>query len=123
MTSKPFKIGLASRLYDSAGALMVDPLPEDTKIRENSRRLTRTKTLDGGVVISDGGFSHGDRTFDLAVSSTAALWTALWTLLQNSSWIIVSTDEACFLAKMEDLRESNGKIFLKILLSESLTDQ
>ncbi|SEM55641.1 hypothetical protein SAMN04489760_1222 [Syntrophus gentianae] len=122
MTSRLYKIGLASRLYDSDGALIVDPLPEDTQIRENTRRLTRTKTLDGGVVITDSGFSHGDRTFDLAIASTPALWSFLWSLFQNSSWITVTTDEACFLAKMEDLKERNGKITMKILVSEVLTE-
>ncbi len=122
MTSRLYKIGLASRLYDSAGALMVDPLPEDTQIRENTRRLTRTKTLDGGVVITDSGFSHGDRTFDLVIASTPALWSVLWSLFQNSSWITVATEESCFLAKMEDLKERSGKITMKILVSEVLTE-
>jgi len=123
MTSRPCKIGLASRLYDSAGALMVDPLPEDTQIRENTRRLTRTKTLDGGVVISDSGFSHGDRTFEVAVASTEILWSSLWAIFKNSSWITVSIEEGCFLAKMEDLKERNGKITMKILISETLTGE
>jgi len=123
MTSRPYKIGLASRLHDSNGAVILDPLPEDTKLRENSRRLTRTKTLDGGVVITDSGFSHGDRTFEVAISSTSALWSSLWAIFQNSLWITVSSEEACFLAKMEDLKERNGKITMKILISETLTGE
>lgn len=123
MTSRPYKIGLASSLYHSEGALMLDPLPEDTKIRENSRRLTRTKTLDGGVVITDGGFSHGDRTLEIAVSSTSALWQILWAVFQSASWITLSTEEACFLAKMEDLRESRGQIIMKILISQNISEE
>ena len=37
--------------------------------REGNRRLTRTATLDGGAVITDGGVTHADRSFDFTSDS------------------------------------------------------
>lgn len=118
-----YKVGIASRLYLSDGAVMCQPRPEDTRLRENSRRTTRTKTLDGGVVVTDGGTSHGDRTFEIAVDSDATLWAALWAMFNIVSWVTVTTDEGCFLGVMDSLRDSDGKIIIKVLVSESLSEE
>lgn len=60
-------IVLSAAEFDPQGVLILDPhrLGEGTEIESGGRRLSRTATLDGGVSVHDGGFSHGDR--DLAI--------------------------------------------------------
>lgn len=54
-------IGLSAPVYDPIGAAMMRDLPQSTT-SEIRRRVNRQKTLDGGVVVNDGGHAAGDRT-------------------------------------------------------------
>lgn len=114
-------IGLASQLVDASGSFVLSVLP-DTKCRENTRRVQRRKTLDGGVVITDGGFAHGDRTLQLQIASTEVLWAALWAFFQTALIVTVAMEDGCYLAAMEDLSERNGIILITILLQEKISE-
>lgn len=113
-------IGLASYSYDADGDIMIAPLYEDTDIRDAERRLSRVKTLDGGVVITDGGRTAGDRTFSIACQSEETVWNTLRGIAANS-WVTVSTDEACFKGKVQKLSEKNGKITIEVMIESDLT--
>ena len=113
-------IGLASYSYDADGDIMIVPLHEDTDIRSAERRLSRVKTLDGGVVITDGGRAAGDRTFSIACQSEESIWNTLRGIAANS-WVTVSTDEACFKGKVQKLSEKNGKITIELMIESDLT--
>jgi hypothetical protein len=115
-----YKIGIASTTYLADGGRILTPLP-DTDIRGGDRRVSRTKTLDGGVVITDSGFAHGDRTFKINVSPSATLWAFLWSLFQTASVLFVSTDEGCFSAVASDVRDQGDKIALEILVKQKLS--
>lgn len=115
-----YAIGLASYAYDVDGDIMIAPLYEDTSIRGMERRLSRIKTLDGSCVINDGGITAGDRSFTVVCQSDSGIWTALRNMAAGS-WITVSTDEACFLAKLERISEQNGKITCDIMIKSDLT--
>ncbi len=114
-------IGLASYTYDTDGDLMIAPLYEDTSLRGMERRLSRVKTLDGGCVITDGGLTAADRSFTLVFESDSVIWSALRNLAAGS-WITVSTDEGCFLSKLERINEQNGKITCGIMIKSDLTN-
>lgn len=118
-----FLIGIAARTYMASGGTMIKPLTDDTSLRDLERRVSRTKTLDGGCVITDGGVSAGDRTFTIAVESSKTLWDLLKGIFDDSTWVSVSTDEGCYLAKMQRLVEKSGKITMTILLSSDLTEE
>ncbi|MBN1664834.1 MAG: hypothetical protein JW943_14635 [Deltaproteobacteria bacterium] len=121
MSENNFIIGIASQQYDIDGAFIVSPSPESTSLRGGQRRITRTKTLDGGVVITDGGLSDGDRTLEIRIPMTRDLWLLLWALFSSAMWITVSTDEGCFLAKIETMTKAGAEIALTILVKEDLT--
>lgn len=116
-----YNVGLASQSYDIDGAFMLAPIPGTAEIKGAQRRATRTKTLDGGCVITDGGISAGDRTFTLSVPSSLSLWAGLWSLFNAAQWVTVSTEEACFLAKIDRLTDREGQINVGILIKEDLT--
>jgi hypothetical protein len=117
-----YGIGIASQTYDADGAFILSPLA-DTSIRDMERRLTRTKTLDGGVVITDGGYSVGDRTLDIVVTSERELALSLAALLEDALWVIVSTEEGCYLAKFQELRDRDGKLTIRALIKEDLSQE
>jgi hypothetical protein len=115
-----YLIGLSSRTYMLNGAVLIKPLPGDTDIRSGERRVSRVKTLDGGCVITDGGISAGDKTFNIALQSSKTMWDLINGIHKNAQWVIVSTDESCYLAKIASVKEGNGKITINILIKEDL---
>lgn len=122
MTNNNFIVGIASRTYDAAGAVVLKPDTQGTTLRGGERRLTRTKTLDGGVVITDGGVAAGDKTLELRITSDRTLWQTLRALSEDALWVTVSTDEACYLAKIERISESDGQIKMTIMVKEDLSE-
>lgn len=120
MGSDNYQIGLASRTYLQNGAVIIKPIPGDTDIRSAERRVSRVKTLDGGCAITDGGVSAGDKTFSISLQSDKTVWDLMNGIFKNASWITVSTDESCYLAKIENIKEAAGKIVLSILIKEDL---
>ena len=56
------KVTLAASTFDILGAVEIDALPTTTD-GTSSRRVTRVTTLDGGVAVTDRGYSEGDRVF------------------------------------------------------------
>jgi hypothetical protein len=114
-------IGIASQNYDADGNCTFLPLPDATETRGNDRRLDRTKTLDGGVVITDGGLATGDRSMSISITADEDLWTVLWNIFSTDTWITISTDEACFLAAIQSLKVQDDKIKLNIMVKEDLT--
>lgn len=56
-----YLMGIAARSYDPQGALMV-PWVEGTETGSINRRVSRVRTLDGGVAVTNRGYSAGDRT-------------------------------------------------------------
>ena len=56
-------IGLSTITFDLDGArIFSGDRNAELKNRKGDRRISRTATLDGGVLIADLGFSDGDRT-------------------------------------------------------------
>jgi hypothetical protein len=114
-----YKIGLSSRTYMQDGAVLLAPL-SGTNLRGLERRVSRTKTLDGGCVITDGGISAGDKKFNISLASTKALWDLIRGIFSGALWVTVSTDESCYLAKIENISEAEGKITISVLIKEDL---
>ena len=115
-------IGIASDLWmDENGAFILQALPE-TRTREGARRLNRRKTLDGGVVITDGGFSEGDRSMSIQVTATEELWAALWYFFQNVNQVVISADGSCYLGMLERVSEADGKVSLNMMIQEKISE-
>lgn len=116
-----YKIGIAAAAYMDNGACVVAPL-DDAAIRSGSRRVSRTKTLDGGVVVSDSGYADGDRTLVVRLNSTAALWDTLWRIFRYASGVIVSTHEGCYSANIRTISDQDSVISLEILINTKLSE-
>ena len=113
-------IGISSTTYLPGGGVMVEPLP-DSDLRRGERRVSRVKTLDGGVHITDSGFAHGDRTQKLRVAHRGqAMWDTLWAIFRDAPSIYLTTEEGCFSAALSNIADEGNKIVLEILLNEKI---
>mgnify|MGYP000912754081 FL=1 len=113
-------IGITAAMQDGNGGVTF-PILAESRIFGGSRRVSRTQTLDGGCVINDGGFSHGDRTLQIVTPYEENRWNVLWNLTQNHTQVTVSTREGLFLGTIENLDEEDRKIRIRVLLKEKLS--
>lgn len=113
-------IGLASYSYLADGAVILPALPK-TDIRKGERRTSRTKTLDGGVVITDSGYADGDRTFTIEVKSSLSMWNKVWAIFKSSTLITVTTDDGAFSGSANSIKDDGTMIVIEILLKAKLS--
>lgn len=112
---------ISTPTVDLNGAVRLK-IAEDSEFKVNSRRVSRTSTLDGGACIVDGGFCDADRTFtvnywDLSSDDEAKLWD----IFQGYSLIGFSNEEGFFSAAMDTANLRSGSGSLTILYKERLS--
>ena len=86
-------VGLSPLAYDTTGARTVYIEPGAfEQLNSGARRATRTKTLDGGAVVYDAGFSVADQTFGIKVRADRTTPSYFAWLVQSQNLIRVSTE-------------------------------
>lgn len=111
-------IGLSAPLYDPLGHVAIQAL-QSSNLNDIERRVNRVKTLDGGVSISDGGHSAGDRTFRVRwkVRNESEL-RKVQRLVRLYPLLTVTSTEGVFIAAPEVVRERDGIGDLTLLIKE-----
>ena len=84
--------------------------------RKNTARVSRVKTLDGGVYITHSGVSTGDRDVSINAPVTEAQAEKLWYIFNNYTFINISIKDGFFLAIIDALEIKNDNIKMKIML-------
>lgn len=114
-------IGLATQTFSATGAVLLTRTRADSDIYGLGRRVSRVATLDGGVVLTDNGHAAGDRDLQIVADRVdVATHRAVEALVKNYGQLMVSTDAGCFLGAVEAMNYRDGKLQLKILVSEQL---
>ena len=113
-------IHLSALLYDPLGHVMLDDLPS-SELDAITRRVGRAQTLGGGVSITDGGHSAGDRTFLVRwkVRSESEL-RKVQRMVRMYTMLTVSTREGVFSAAPRSIRTRSGQGELDLLVKEQL---
>lgn len=89
-----------------------------SRLHDTSARVSRTKTLDGGVVIQHSGFSDGDRTMLVRGRVTAAAAEILRAIHEDDSTALLSCTAGVFAGVIERLKVDNGELDLRFLAKE-----
>jgi hypothetical protein len=113
-------IAISVSTADLAGSVVLK-MTQDSRLRRAQRRVSRTKTLDGGCAIFDGGFSHSDRTWSIEAVVSDAVWEKLWAMMIGYALIYVATEEGFFEACLESADRDEDRAVLSILIKEKLT--
>lgn len=116
-------IGLATQVFDLNGALLLFGTRAESELSEVSRRVSRTATLDGGAVVTDGGYTAADKTLKIVAERVSAeTFAAAQYLVRNYGSLMVATDFGLFLGAPESLSLDNtGRLRLTVLVTEELT--
>ncbi|KGE78277.1 hypothetical protein [Halomonas salina] len=111
----PPVIGLAARAYDPEGALVL-PWRDGTNVGDLTRRVSRTRTLDGGVAVTDRGHAAGDRTLTVSLEGrTISVVERVRRLLRLHGQVTVSLDDGCYTATLSEYNERRQELTVLIL--------
>ncbi|MCU7836535.1 MAG: hypothetical protein KZQ83_14960 [gamma proteobacterium symbiont of Taylorina sp.] len=117
-------IGISSRLFDLNGSFIFNLQDYDVgdDLDEGSRRVTRAKTLNGGVYINDNGYVAGDKTISiLLLNPKKDLVNRLKALLQNHGEVTISMNDEVLLCVPESYLLSGGNFRIIFLAKELLS--
>ena len=115
-------ISLTAPSADTSGALVFEEDPAASKLDNLKARVSRSKTLDGGVHIEHSGVSDGDRTFTVVVPDvTESQYTILKRLYRNYTSINIACREGFFKGTIERVRVSGGDATITILVEQKLS--
>jgi len=116
-------IGFSAPIADTDGALVVNEDKAQTRLSNPAARVSRKKTLDGGVYIDHSGVSDGDRTFVIALPEvTEAQYTIIKRLYRNYTSITIACREGVFKGTIERIRFSGARLDVTILIEEKLSE-
>jgi hypothetical protein len=110
-------ISKATSATGNTAAVVIRELP-DSRLRNESARVSRSATLDGGCVIDHQGFSDSDRTLDIRARLTQADADILWSIFTTQTFVNVATREGFFYGVIDSMRDENGDIRFSILVKE-----
>lgn len=114
-------LSITTATFDLRGHLLLHPEPS-SELKRNTRRMSRTPTLDGGCSISDQGFSDSDRTFTVSQNNISKnLASRIWYIFRTYSLVYISTEEGVFRGAIQDVNLTEGNLRAKILIKEKLT--
>ena len=90
--------------------------------QEGSRRLSRTATLDGGAVITDGGVTDADRSFDFtAIQVPEDARETLWVMFQSQDLVHLSCPEGVFSGYLQRVKMTASGVSIGFMVYEKLT--
>jgi hypothetical protein len=90
--------------------------------REGSRRLSRTATLDGGAVITDGGVTDADRSMDFTAAQVPEdIRETLWAMFQSQDLVHLSCPEGVFSGYLQKVKITASGVSIGFMVYEKLT--
>ena len=102
-------VAIIAKTFDLSGVLSLGKVRQTAP--EVTRRVSRTKTIDGGVTIQDSGSSQGDRTFVLNIDSIDKVTADKATYLtENYSELYLATEEGYFIGVIERFYIKTGGV-------------
>lgn len=112
---------VAAYEYDPAGHVLLSAM-EDKSFQDLSRRVQRSKTLDGGAVVADGGFSNSDRVITIKwLNTDENTHEAIARLFQLYTRLVVSVRDGVFLTSPDQYNPGPDTCTLQLLALEKLT--
>jgi hypothetical protein len=117
-------IGISTETYNLAGARVFQNTDRSTDIsnRNGERRVSRTATLDGGCVITDMGYSDGDRRVRIEEpqASVEAVDFARY-IVENYNSVVITMDDGAYQAAPESYAVKKGVLAITMLVKIKLT--
>jgi len=112
---------LSALTFDVLGHVPLDVMPENA-YQVVERRVSRTRTLDGGASINDGGYSAADRIIEMRWDTESAdQHEAVERLVELHPLLVVSTLSGVFLAAPERYTPGPKESRIRLLVKSKLS--
>lgn len=112
-------IAISKITQDAAGSIVLAE-KSGSRLYDARARVSRSATLDGGVVIDHQGYVAGDRTLNIKVEVSESDEAVLKSLFENETLVHVATVNGFFLAAIESLSGDGGVLEIVMLLKEAV---
>ncbi len=86
--------------------------------KRNEARLSRVKTLDGGVIINHFGTAVGDVTLNIKTNMDEITSNKLWDIFSNNTKVIVSMSDGLFLAALQKVEIKGRSVKIIIFIEQ-----
>lgn len=113
-------IGIATITQNTAGDMIILENP-GSRIDDNSVRVSRTATLDGGCVIDHRGFSDADRQFEIEAELTEAETDKLNDIFTDETFVWVAARHGFYKGVISRLWLNGGQVRMTVLIKEKLS--
>jgi len=110
-------IGLKNAVSDAGSAVLLKG-DSRSELYNSKARVTRTPTLDLGVVIDSQGYAVGDRVLKIVSSLDESKAEAVWNLYKDSLFLLVSTRDGIFYGSVQDIKLDGGNLEMTFLVKE-----
>ena len=112
---------ISTKEFDIDGSIILHEDLERSDIRNTSRRVSRTATLDGQVNLDDAGYTDGDRIIHIfAQNIPKADYDNLQRIHRLYTTLRCATEEGLFEGVIETLSLSGGEASIRFLVSSRL---
>jgi len=115
-------IGVASIIFDTEGTWIFRS-KMSAEGESGNRRATRTATLDGGVAVSDLGYSEGDR--EISVKEEEAMTEAVAfakRMCETYTLVTVVTESGAYYAVPYGWGYKDGMLTMKLQVTEKISE-
>jgi len=93
----------------------------DSRLFETQARVSKTKTLDGGVVVVTGGFVEEDMAFIVNARMKKADVDILKSIYKTELYIIFSCEEGVFTCVIDSFSDKYGDVRMRVEVSDKLS--
>ena len=110
------KFSIASKTFDPSGIFDFNLEGPGEGLQDRVRRTGGSQTLDGGVVVEDGGFSHGDRLLTVKAKVTKTGRATLQRIVELYPTVNVSFEDGFFTAVLTNLSFTGNVATVRVQL-------
>jgi len=104
-------ISISAAVADTSGSVVIKNMG-NSNTSGKAARISRTKTLDGGVYIDHSGYVEGDMTFTINTQVKKSIYDILDRLFRLYTRVLISVDSGLYYGAISDIDIEDG--FLKM---------
>lgn len=109
-----YTVGISTISFNPVGSMIFEA-DQNTDIFDYKRRISVAKTLDGGSVVIDSGYSDTDRTISIDLNNVDyTLVDNLRNICQTTSKILLFLNDGAYKAVVEEVNANYGSPSAKI---------
>jgi len=114
-------IAITKSTFDPGGAIVIRNYKNESELRNATARVSKSSTLDGGVVVIHSGFADGDRNMSIEAMLSQSVSDSLWEIFQTETFVNLAIPDGVFSAAISKLQIDNGDAKMTMEIESKLS--